>query len=350
MKSIQIALTGFGYVSRAFFTLLKDKSSEIQKKYGLKFELKLIVKSDGCFKSPYGSLEIRHVSKNGQTWTDGNPFWKKELNLADALNDLGQDGCLVECTPSNYETGQPALDYIKTAFDSNWNVVAASKGALVVGFKEIRETAREKNLNFGFSGATAAALPTLDVGMISLAGTRIESIQGILNGTTNYILTRMSEGLSYAEALKEAQNRGIAEPDPAFDVEGRDAAVKILIITNAIFGTDYCLSDVQVQGISGLDTNYVCEVKAEGKAVKLLATAAPARTGGGWKLGVKPSIIDSSHPLYHVNGTEKGITFLTDSMGLITVTGGRSTPRGTAAALLKDMINIYRNRLTGMAY
>jgi homoserine dehydrogenase len=208
--------------------------------------------------------------------------------------------------------------------------------------RRLRALAAEKGVFLKFSGATAAALPTLDVGLFSLAGARIEGIQGILNGTTNYILTRMGEGLEYAEALKEAQGKGIAEPDPAHDVGGWDTACKLLLITNACLDADYVLNDIQVRGIAGLDADFVRSAKREGRSVKLLATAAPRRHGGRWSLDVRPSLVESTHPLVHVNGTEKGITFLTDSMGSVTVTGGRSNPRGAAAALLKDIINIYR--------
>ncbi|MCK7480459.1 MAG: hypothetical protein M0C28_26890 [Candidatus Moduliflexus flocculans] len=128
------------------------------------------------------------------------------------------------------------------------NAVAASKGALVVGLPELRKLAAENGACLRFSGATAAALPTVDVGLFSLAGARISGIQGILNGTSNYILTRMGEGLDYGEALRVAQDQGIAEPDPSHDVGGWDTACKILLITNACLGSAYVLKDVQVAG------------------------------------------------------------------------------------------------------
>ena len=234
------------------------------------------------------------------------------------------------------------MSYLSCAFQGGWHAVAASKGALVVGLPALRALAAENGVLLKYSGATAAALPTLDVGLVSLAGARIEGIQGILNGTTNYILTRMADGLDYNDALREAQDKGIAEPDPAHDVGGWDTASKILLITNTCLQTAYVLKDIHVRGIVGLSVDYVQSARREGRAVKLLAPAAPGRKGGRWSLDVRPSLVEASHPLVHVNGTEKGITFLTDSMGTVTVTGGRSNPRGAAAALLKDIINIYR--------
>jgi homoserine dehydrogenase len=340
MRPVPIALTGFGNVSRAFVTLLRDKGREVERRYGLRFDLMAVVKSDGCLFSGQ-TLDARHVFKNGAPWVEDNPSWRAGMNLADVFGPAGQGGCLVECTPSNITTGQPGLSYITLALERGWNVVTASKGALVVAFRKLRMLAADRGLSLKFSGATAAALPTLDIGLVSLAGASIEGIQGILNGTSNYILTKMADGLNYDDALQEARRWGIAEPDPSMDVDGWDSAVKLLLIANACLGTDYGLRDVGVSGITGLAPGFVGQAVKDGKSVKLLASAAPKKSGRGWSLEVRPSLLDPSHPLFHVSGTEKGITFFTDTMGLVTLTGGRSNPRGAAAALLKDLINIY---------
>jgi homoserine dehydrogenase len=341
MKTVPLVVTGFGNVGRAFFSLLREKAEDLEGRYGLRLEVMAVARAEGCFYSG-GPLEVRHVSKAGEPWTSGNPSWREGLRATDVIAGLGRGGSLVECTLSNLSSGEPGLSYITAAFQGGWHAVAASKGALVVGLPALRALAAANGVFLKFSGATAAALPTLDVGLFSLAGARIEGIQGILNGTSNYILTRMGDGLDYGEALKEARDKGIAEPDPSNDVDGWDTATKILLITNACLDSEYVLKDVQVRGIAEVTIDLVQSARREGRSVKLLATAAPGRKGGRWSLDVHPSIIEATHPLAHVNGTEKGITFLTDSMGSVTVTGGRSNPRGAAAALLKDIINIYR--------
>ena len=341
MKSVPLVVTGFGHVGRAFFSLLREKTEDLGRRYGLGLDILAVARTEGCFYSGE-PLEVRQVSRAGDVWTSGNPAWHEGMKVADVIAGHGRGGCLVECTHSNLETGEPGMSYITSALLAGWHAVAASKGALVVGLQSLKALAAENGVFLKFSGATAAALPTLDVGLFSLAGARIEGIQGILNGTSNYILTRMGEGLDYDEALKEAQDKGIAEPDPAHDVGGWDSACKILLITNACLDTDYVLKDVHVAGIAGVTADFVRSAHREGRSVKLLATAAPGRQGDRWSLDVRPSLIEASHPLVHVNGTEKGITFLTDSMGSVTVTGGRSNPRGAAAALLKDIINIFR--------
>jgi len=343
MKTVSIALTGFGHVSRAFFTLHREKRGEIARRYGLHFDITAIVKADGCLFSGR-PLDVAHIIKaEGPSFAD-NPAWRPGMRIQDVFLSAGDGGCLVECTPSNLRTGEPGLSYIVAALENGWNVVTASKGALVSAFRRLRSLAADRGLSLEFSGAAAAALPTLDIGLTSLAGAAIEGIQGILNGTSNYILTKMADGLSYEEALQEAQRWGIAEPDPSLDVEGWDSAAKLLLIANACLDTDYGLDDVKFSGIAGMPAELVERARKDGKTVKLLASASPGRKGKGWTLEVSPSVLDSSHPLFHVDGTEKGITFLTDTMGSVTVTGGRSNPRGAAAALLKDLINVYRSR------
>ncbi len=341
MKTIPLVVAGYGHVGRAFITLLKEKKEELSLRYGLAFEVMALVRAGGCYATGR-PLDSSHFSKDGEPWTEGNPAWKTGLTLDGAAVWVGSGGCFVDCTPSDLRSGEPGLSYLLSALGHGWNAATASKGALAVAFKRIRTEAEARGLAVRFSGATAAALPTVDVGLISLAGARIEGIQGVLNGTSNYILTRMGEGLSYAEALEDTRRHGIAEPDPSDDVEGRDSAAKLVLIANACLGTDFVLDDVRIAGITGMPVDFVRAARAEGKAVKLLAAASPSRKGKGWSLHVGPSTIGPTHPLFHVDGTEKGITFLTDTMGSVTVTGGRSNPRGAAAALLKDLINIYR--------
>ncbi len=253
-----------------------------------------------------------------------------------------EPGVLVECTPSNLRTGEPALSNITTALENGWHVAATSKGALVVKFRELREMARHKGVRLMASGAAAAALPTLDVGLWSLAGTEVLGIEGILNGTTNYILTKMEEGETYAQALAEAQARGIAEPDPTMDVDGWDTAAKLVIISNSVMGTGFRLDEVAVSGIRDLAPHLGPKAAEAGKALRLMGKCSKDDGSHPWKLEVGLALLDGDHPLFGVRGTTKGVTFYTDTMGPVTVVGGRSDPGGTGAALLKDIINIYR--------
>jgi len=191
------------------------------------------------------------------------------------------------------------------------------------------------------SAATAAALPTLDVGLSCLAGTEVLTAEGILNGTTNYILTRMYEdGCPYAEALAEAQKMGVAEPDPSLDVEGRDTANKILLIANEVLQAGLSLGEIPVEGITRVTPEEIQRARKDRKVVKLIGKAE--RKNEKVVASVAPRALPLDHPLASVRGTEKAISYLTDTMDRVTVSGGKSNPLGASAAILKDIIRIYQ--------
>jgi homoserine dehydrogenase len=341
-KAMNLVLVGFGLVGREFYRLLDEKADRIEARYGLDVSIRAILNSRG------GVLSERPITS--ESWQGnaievlaGHLSWRQGLDLATALQAI-EPGAVVECTPSNLKTGEPALSHVRLALDNGWHVVTANKGPLVVDFKGLKQKAADKGLALEFSAAAGAALPGLDVGLYSLAGAEITAIEGILNGTTNFILTQMDQGIRYEDALQEAKAKGIAEPDPSQDVEGWDTAVKILLLANAMLGLDLTLGDIDVQGITDIPDGLRNAAKAEGKVLKLLGKIHQA--GSQFKAQVKLTAIDSAHPLFGVNGTNKGITFFTDTMGLVTVTGGKSDPRGAAAAVLKDIINIFRRTRT----
>jgi len=336
-RRFPLVLAGFGHVGKAFFELIQEKDEYLQNRYGLDLKLQALLKSDGGLISDSGITSESFLDRPGQNMAH-SPLWKPGQTVESVLRRM-KPGVFVECTPSNIQTGEPGVGHIRTALKAGWHVVTANKGPLVVDFKGLKELAARSRLSLRFSAATAAALPTLDVGLYSLAGAEIQAIEGILNGTTNYILTRMGEGVAYERALRETQDKGIAEHNPALDVEGWDTAVKLLLIANSVLGLDLTLRDIKVEGITKIPPELLARAKQEGKGFKLIGSMT--RAGGRWKAEVSPAAIDRSHPLFGVSGTNKGITFLTDTMGAVTVTGGKSDPRGAAAALLKDIIHIF---------
>jgi len=337
--SIPIILTGFGNVGKAFVRLLVEKHEDCRIRYGLDFDLTAVVRRTGAWTA----------KKEGEFFTIADPAaepmeassgWASGMRFSDALGRARKPGVLVECTPSNWRTGEPQLAYLHEALDKGWSVAAASKGALVVDFKNLAAKARTHKLALKFSGATAAALPTLDVATISLAGAKLLSFEGILTGTTNYILSRLEQGMSFEAALKEAQAKGIAEPDPSMDVDGWDTACKTLLLANAAAGTEFTIKDVKVEGIRHVTAGALADARTAGHSLKLLGRFYD--DAGKYRAEVKLTPVPPSHPLFRLTGTTKGIVFRTDTMGMVAVTDGKSDPRGTAAALLKDIINIYR--------
>lgn len=327
---------GFGHVGQAFLQVVQDKKEVCLERYGLDMQVHSIFRRSGALFSAQSLNidEILELSASSPEKLD----WDQNLRLSSVLDSF-ESGILVECTLPG-KNGEPGLCHIRSALERGWDVVTANKDPLVADFRGLVRLAEENHACIKFSGATAAALPTVDVALHTLAGAEIFRIEGILNGTTNHILTQISQGGDYQAALEDAISQGIAEPDPTLDVTGWDTAVKILIITNAVLGTNFSLEDVKILGIEEIPPELLEQGKKKDRALKLLGRMTKKK--GKIQLEVDLAVIDSSHPLFGVDGTEKGITYFTDTLGSITVTGGKSDPRGTGAALLKDIINIYK--------
>ena len=339
MRRVDLVLAGLGNVGRAFVRLVWEKRAVCRDRYGIDLRLKAALNSKGGFLAGHdldadGLADLPAAIPTPKQ----HPAWHPWLRLRAALGE-GEPGVLVECMPTDLRTGEPGRAFMTEALGKGWHVATASKGALVLDFSALSTLARSSGVRLKYSGATAAALPTLDVGQVSLAGAAVHRIEGILTGVTNHILTRMENDIPFEAALKEAQALGIAEPDPALDIDGWDTACKILLISNAVLGTEFRLSDVRRQGIRNVTPDDLKKARIEGKAVKLLGRFV--QEGTERRVEVSVTLIDASHPLYGVTGTNKAITYFTDTMGSITVAGGKSDPRGTAAALLKDILNIY---------
>lgn len=340
MLDRRLILCGFGRVGKAFTRLLADRKAHVKERYGLTLELSAVVDIGGAAvaeKGPLPAMELlSHVEKGGTVETFAG-YGRPGLSGTEAVMTSEAD-VLVEATPTNLVDGEPGRGHILAALDKRMDVISANKGPLVLFYKEIHDLAETKGCGVHISAATAAALPTLDVGLMCLAGARVISIEGILNGTTNYILTRMhTEKCSYQTALRAAQEMGIAETDPSLDVEGWDTGNKIVLIANRVFGVGLGQGDVKVTGITGITMEDIEEALKSGRVIKLLGTGRIE--DGQVRLEVEPNALSMEHPLASINYSEKGISYLTDTMGRITVTGGQSSPVGAAAALLKDLIH-----------
>ncbi|MGQ9695217.1 MAG: homoserine dehydrogenase [Thermodesulfobacteriota bacterium] len=339
---VGIVICGVGRVGKAFLNLLRQKNDHLRTRYGLELKIIAAVDIGGAAVAaeglPLNNL-LAHLDQ-GRNVEELPNLGKKNYTGKEALSSLPVD-ILVETTPTNIKDGEPGLTHIRTALQHGRHVVTAAKGPLVLRFQELKELAQKANRRLMISAATAAALPTLDVGLDCLAGTEVLAAEGILNGTTNYILTRMTEeGCPYSEALAEAQRMGIAEPDPSLDVEGRDTANKILLIANEVFQAGLALKDIPVEGITKITPEDISKAQKKGKIIKLIGKVE--KINGRVMASVTPMAIPLNHPLASVRGSEKAISYLTDTMDRVTVSGGKSNPLGAAAAILKDIIRIYK--------
>ncbi|EPK3817966.1 homoserine dehydrogenase, partial [Acinetobacter baumannii] len=221
------------------------------------------------------------------------------------------------------------------ALTNNMNAIAVSKGALVVEGKKLINLAHQHNKKLFFSGATAAALPTVDLFEYNLAGCQILEIEGVFTGTTNFILNDMLQHeCAFAESLEKAQAKGIAEPDSSFDVDGWDTAAKITILANTVLGADVKIQDIPRQGISHVTAEHIRGWKKENVIPRLVGFIHIKNQQ--IQTGVELRLVPANHPFAHLQGSNKCIRVLTQEMGEFVVSGGASAPLATAAAALKD--------------
>ncbi len=337
---IRLVLLGTGNVGRQFIKLLQEKGQVLKQDYALDIKIVGALDSQGgaACEGPDG-LDL-NVLGSLKTVSDYPNYGRRGLT-GEEMIPLSRPDVVLEAGPTNLETGEPGLSHARKAFSNGAHFVTLSKGPVVVALEELRCLAKPHRLQLKLGGATAAALPTTDVALSSLAGADITRIEGVLNGTTNYILTRMKEdGIEFQAALREAQGKGISEPDPSLDVEGWDTAAKIMVLANVIMGANVTLEDVSVQGITEITQDNMEDALKQGKTIRLIGEAN--QSDGRVSVSVYPKYLHGEHPLAQVNDTVKGICYRTDTLGDVTVIGGKSDPRAAAAAALKDIITIYR--------
>src|SRR5271163_3355014 len=233
---------------------------------------------------------------------------------------------------------EPAREYLLAAMRAGKDVVSANKQLLSQHGEELFGVAREHDVHLRFEAAVAGAVPVVRLLEESLAATPIERIHGIVNGTTNFILSEMARGSTYAQALTEAQRMGYAEADPSDDVSGRDAAAKMAILARLAFGTPVHLDDVPYEGITELQSDDMAYARELGLGLKLIGTAE--RRDGGLSVRVHPAFLYAGHPLASVSGPFNAVTVEAPAITEITMSGPGAGGLQTASAVLGDVISV----------
>lgn len=241
---------------------------------------------------------------------------------------------LVELTFTDLETGEPALAHIRHALSAGMNVSTTNKGPIALHLDELERLAADHDVVLAYEGTVMSGSPAL-LTATALRDAGFEGAEGILNGTTNYIITRMEEGCSYADALAEAQDRGYAEADPRGDVDGHDVAGKLVILARVLAGADLAMSDVSTVPLSSLTPAEVSDALAAGDRWRYVA--ALERHQGGWAGTVAPRRLHNSHPLASITGATNAITFQTHLLGAVTIAGPGAGRDATAYAVLSDL-------------
>ena len=337
-NKMRLCVLGFGAVGQGLAKVVLMKHEELIEKYGIDLEITAISDRSGAAINPNG-VDLQQALDTKEKTGKIKDYPEYGVSGVDGVEvlDKAEYDCLVEATPTNIDDGQPTQTHILKAMNDKKDVVTSNKGPLALNFKTLIETARENNVKFRFEASVGGTMPVINLARESLAGNNIHSVQGILNGTTNYILSRMAnEGTEYEPTLKEAQELGIAETNPYQDVEGLDAACKIVIIANSLMGWDVTLDDVSREGISGISSNAVKLALKDGYLIKLVAEANDG------KLRVAPMLVKQGSP-FAVNGTLNVITLKTDLSEDVTVVGVGAGSIETASAILSDIISIGKN-------
>jgi len=338
----KLAFIGFGTVGQGLSEILLEKKEMLKKKYD--FTWTVVAISDIMKGSVYdkNGLDMKKVldlvkkGKKLNEYPTGLKGWDGLKTISDSNADT-----IIEVTFTDVKTGEPAITHIKTALNAGKNVVSTNKGPVVKQAVNLLKLAEKNKAFYGFEGVVLAGTPAVNLAEYTLAGNYIKGFKGILNGTTNYILTRMEEGMSYEDALKKAQELGYAEADPTGDVEGLDALGKVVILTNVVLGKNIGWQDVERKGITGISKEDIKKAKEEGMRWKLIGSAE-IQVNGSVNAKVKPIKLPLNDPLAGVNEATNALTFFTDELGPVTIVGPGAGRRQTGFSLLIDLLNINR--------
>ncbi len=340
MKKVKIGIIGFGTVGRGFAEILVNKKSYLEEKYG--FSYKVVAIADlvwGSIHNPDG-IDLKKALQlvdNGQKIEElGETGWDSLKIVHESEADV-----IAEVTPTNLQTGEPGITHIREALKSRKHVITTNKGPIALAYDELKAIADDMKVQLRFEGTVLAGTPALNLALGPLAGVHFEEVRGIVNGTTNFILSNMETGKSYEEALKEAQRLGYAEAKPDADVEGWDAVAKAVILANLLFDGHLKPSDVERVGITGLTVEDIEKAKKEGKRWKLIAKVW--REDGVVKAKVTPEMVGPDDFLFHVTGVTNALTFKTDHLGEVTIVGPGAGRIQTGHALLADLIEVSKH-------
>ncbi|AXA95090.1 homoserine dehydrogenase [Microbacterium sp. PM5] len=339
MDRHDIALIGFGGVNRAFAQIVHDRGERLADELGFALrivaitDLRLgsVMQSDGIDLAAVFAMQADDTFAG---WRGGAAVPQNDYVIRHTTADI-----VVEATFTNPLDGEPGISHVRTALESGKSVVTTNKGPVALASGELNRIAATHGVFFAYEGSVMSGTPVLRFAAETLKGLRVTEVQGILNGTSNYVLGRMENGLSLDAAVAEAQQLGYAEADPTADIAGSDVQLKVVILANEILGADITPADVTCEGIVGVTPEDIARAAAEGARWKLIGSARRDETGAV-VASVRPVALAATHPLAGVSGATNAVSFDTDLLGTVTVSGPGAGRVETAYALLSDIIAI----------
>ena len=330
---MRLILVGFGVVGQSFVKLLVSHSTDLYNVYGIKPKVVACADNGGIVTCDQGlNLDrLLNIKKKKKSVAQYEPRGSTS-EIVDVIENMDAE-IVIELTPTNITDGEPGKNHIITAMKSGKNVITVNKGPLALEFPSLIELAEYNRIAFKFSGTVGGGTPILEFAKRCLKGDRIISFEGILNGTTNYILSKMYEGLNFSQALRDASEKGYAEKDPTLDIDGYDAVAKLVIASNFVMNLKSTINDVRRTGIRDVQVSQVVNERKKGNAIKLIAGC------DGKKLIVEPKPVSTKDPIC-VDGILNAITFTCQHSGQQTIIGKGAGGMETASSILRDLIDI----------
>ncbi len=347
MSQYKLCLIGFGNVARALARLLMRKAGPLEQDHGITFSFTGIATgSHGFAVNPEG-LDILQALALVESGKSILPLSTLKVQDSLAVIRNSRADVMFENSPVNHSTGQPAIDHVRAALEAGMHAITANKGTVVHGYRELTELAGSKDRKFYFESTVLGGSPVFSVFRECMPTADLLSFRGVLNSTTNIILTRMENGESFDQAVKYCQGLGIAETDPSADVDGWDAAIKVAALVTVLMKEPFTPQQVQREGIRSITPEMIAKAKAGGQRYKLICSAERINTD--IRARVAPGLVAPSDPLYGMEDSTTGVAFRTDVLGDYSIVESErpdmvAGPEPTAYGLLADFVNAVKRQ------
>ena len=343
MSHYKLALLGFGNVGQALARLLLRKQAELQSRYDLTFRVTGIATGHHGWALDPAGIDLERALAAMAEGGDALPTLTALSPSGNAFDFIqhSEADVLFENTPVNYVSGQPATEHLRTALKLGMHAITANKGPVVHAYRQLTDLAATQGRKFYFESAVMDGAPIFSLFRQALPAAQLRTFRGVLNSTTNLILTRMESGESFEQAVAYAQAIGIAETDPSGDIDGWDAAVKVAALATVLMDFPLLPSQVKRQGIRDITPQEIQRARQDDKRWKLICSAE--RTGDSLQARVQPEMVHVSSPFYQIMGTTSLIQFETDVLGSLTLIETNPGPETTAYGLLADFLNAVRD-------
>lgn len=336
MKTLRLAILGFGNAGRAYARLLLEKDDQLRQQYGTAVQVTAIVTGR------HGTWEDASGIDLHQALASFTP--NSNRTGLEVARDADYDA-LVELTPLNIATGQPAMDHIRTALGRGKHVISANKGPIAWAYRELRDLADERQVGFYHETTVMDGAPVFDLVERTLPLARVTEVSGILNTTTNYILEELAAGKDYEAILAEGRRLGFVEADPAMDIEGYDAAAKLTALLNVLMDARLTPDRVERQGIQDITPADIAAAAARGKVIKLVCRGW--REDGVLRATVAPTEVDRGSLYATIDSTSSLVSITTDLMGKLSLVEHAPLIEQTGYGILVDTVRLLQ-RLTGI--